>query len=151
MTISSSGKFLLSISADGYDTSGTGPVSQSETETSTQDITDSPLNASQFVPKTEGRGMFVEAKGQEVNKVIYGDIEAGSVRGVPGQVRFSVIISDKKMHVLFLCPFFFISKYVQIHLIFPNYRLVFLFRHISCNYKRMIEFVLQIVQYRKKS
>ena len=79
---------LAYLVGDGYDTPGTGPVSQSEAETSANDITDSPLNTSQFVPKTDGRGMFVEAKGQDVNQVIYGGLEVGSVRGVPGPVRF---------------------------------------------------------------
>lgn len=77
--LSHSSAVLTSI---GEETTGTEKVSQSEPES----FTDSQLTPTQYVPKSDNRGLFIEAKGRDVNKMIYGEEEQGSVRGVPGQV-----------------------------------------------------------------
>lgn len=77
---------------DGYDTTGTEKVSQSEAEVSSTQA-DSPITVTQAIPKTSKRGLFVEVKGQDVNRAIYGANDMGSIRGVPGQVRYNFIDS----------------------------------------------------------
>jgi len=80
----------------GYDTPGTEKTIQSETESHNEitpaDLTDGPFVINQIVPKTENRGMFLEVKGNEINKAIYGDTEPPSLRGVPGQVRHALSV-----------------------------------------------------------
>lgn len=68
---------------DGYDTTSTEKVSQSETDTLT-DVVLTPTNTSTH--RSTRKGLFAEAKGQDINSIIYGDSAKGSVRGFPGQV-----------------------------------------------------------------
>ena len=73
--------FVTCLPGDGYETASTEKVSQSEAETSTIDVAESTTSTTKVK-----RGMFMEVKGQEMNKAIYGDSDKGSVRGIPGQV-----------------------------------------------------------------